>query len=198
MSLFLGLLFLFFFFKQKTAYEIRISDWSSDVCSADLTAMVFFNLAVVVRTVGTAWEGLDPRSGEAAAALGATPWQVFRTATLPALRGSIISAASVVFLFCATAFGVVLILGGLRYATIETEVYLLTTTLFDLPAAAALCLLQLVVVTALLYAAHRARSDSGASVERRAVAPAAIRRSEIPALGVMGIGRASWRARGGQ
>src|SRR3546814_4924250 len=31
-------LFLFFFFKQKTAYEMRISDWSSDVCSSDLTA----------------------------------------------------------------------------------------------------------------------------------------------------------------
>src|SRR3546814_8048811 len=30
--------FLFFFFKQKTAYEMRISDWSSDVCSSDLTA----------------------------------------------------------------------------------------------------------------------------------------------------------------
>src|SRR3546814_16717032 len=29
-------LFLFFFFKQKTAYEMRISDWSSDVCSSDL------------------------------------------------------------------------------------------------------------------------------------------------------------------
>src|SRR3546814_3401076 len=29
-------LFLFFFFKQKTAYELRISDWSSDVCSSDL------------------------------------------------------------------------------------------------------------------------------------------------------------------
>src|SRR3546814_7512834 len=28
----------FFFFKQKTAYEVRISDWSSDVCSSDLTA----------------------------------------------------------------------------------------------------------------------------------------------------------------
>src|SRR3546814_1941874 len=27
---------LFFFFKQKTAYEMRISDWSSDVCSSDL------------------------------------------------------------------------------------------------------------------------------------------------------------------
>src|SRR3546814_7967599 len=29
----------FFFFKQKTAYEMRISDWSSDVCSSDLTVM---------------------------------------------------------------------------------------------------------------------------------------------------------------
>src|SRR3546814_19481707 len=28
---------MFFFFKQKTAYEMRISDWSSDVCSSDLT-----------------------------------------------------------------------------------------------------------------------------------------------------------------
>src|SRR3546814_3052364 len=32
-----GIFFLFFFFKQKTAYEMRISDWSSDVCSSDLT-----------------------------------------------------------------------------------------------------------------------------------------------------------------
>src|SRR3546814_5286216 len=30
----------FFFFKQKTAYEMRISDWSSDVCSSDLRALV--------------------------------------------------------------------------------------------------------------------------------------------------------------
>src|SRR3546814_4855984 len=30
--------FFFFFFKQKTAYEMRISDWSSDVCSSDLVA----------------------------------------------------------------------------------------------------------------------------------------------------------------
>src|SRR3546814_4918442 len=35
MSVFV-LLFVFFFFKQKTAYEMRISDWSSDVCSSDL------------------------------------------------------------------------------------------------------------------------------------------------------------------
>src|SRR3546814_13682786 len=32
----------FFFFKQKTAYEMRISDWSSDVCSSDLAALILF------------------------------------------------------------------------------------------------------------------------------------------------------------
>src|SRR3546814_8240451 len=35
--------FLFFFFKQKTAYEMRISDWSSDVCSSDLKRMPPFS-----------------------------------------------------------------------------------------------------------------------------------------------------------
>src|SRR3546814_6583259 len=33
------LIFIFFFFKQKTAYEMRISDWSSDVCSSDLALL---------------------------------------------------------------------------------------------------------------------------------------------------------------
>src|SRR3546814_2989610 len=33
---FITLFLYFFFFKQKTAYEMRISDWSSDVCSSDL------------------------------------------------------------------------------------------------------------------------------------------------------------------
>src|SRR3546814_7572892 len=43
-------LLLFFFFKQKTAYEMRISDWSSDVCSSDLWegrgAMIAFGRSV--------------------------------------------------------------------------------------------------------------------------------------------------------
>src|SRR3546814_4535220 len=34
-------MFIFFFFKQKTAYELRISDWSSDVCSSDLLIVLF-------------------------------------------------------------------------------------------------------------------------------------------------------------
>src|SRR3546814_20434055 len=36
------MIFVFFFFKQKTAYEMRISDWSSDVCSSDLDHQALF------------------------------------------------------------------------------------------------------------------------------------------------------------
>jgi thiamine transport system permease protein len=135
---------------------------------AIVAAMVFFNLAVVVRTVGSHWAGLDRRREEAAAALGASPLQVLRTVTLPALVPGILSAASVVFLFCATSFGVVLTLGGLRYATVETEIYLLTTQLLDLQAAAALSLLQIAVVTLLLYGAQRTRLGREQPLDRTA------------------------------
>ena len=53
--------------------------------AAIVAALVFFNYAVVVRTVGGLWERLDPRAEQAARALGASPWRAFRTVTLPAL-----------------------------------------------------------------------------------------------------------------
>ncbi|MGI9155379.1 MAG: ABC transporter permease [Marmoricola sp.] len=133
---------------------------------AIIAALAFFNISVVVRTVGAFWENLDPRREEAAAALGATPAQVFRTVTFPGLLPGIAGAATVVFLFCSTSFGVVLTLGGLRYANVETEIYLLTTQELDLPAAAALSLLQVLVITALLLGAHLSRRD--APVDRAA------------------------------
>src|SRR4051812_13168709 len=138
---------------------------------AIVAGLVFFNVAVVVRAVGAAWEGLDPRPAEAAAALGASPLQVLRTVTLPALRPALVSAASVVFLFCATAFGVVLTLGGLRYSSVETEIYLLTTNLLDLQAAAALSVLQLVAVTALLLVAGRLRAVPDPTLARTTARP---------------------------
>ena len=64
--------------------------------TAIVAALVFFNVSVVVRTVGAFWEAIDPRREEAAAVLGASPWQVFRTVTFPALLPGIVSAASVV------------------------------------------------------------------------------------------------------
>lgn len=147
-----------------------------------VAALVFFNVAVVIRTVGTSWEGLDHRPAEAAAALGASPATVFRTVTLPALRPAVVAAASVVFLFCATAFGVVLTLGGSRYASVETEIYLLTDQLLDLQAAAALSVLQLVVVVALLVVTGRARRVADPTVSRSPARPARPRVTDVPPL----------------
>lgn len=130
--------------------------------TAVIAALVFFNVSVVVRTVGSFWEGLDRRTEEAAAALGATPLRVFATVTLPALLPAIASAASVVFLFCSTSFGIVLTLGGLRYANVETEIYQLTTQDLDLQAAAALSVLQIAVITGLLVLSHRMRRQAPA------------------------------------
>src|SRR3546814_11953893 len=42
---------LFFFFKQKTAYELRISDWSSDVCSSDLSLLAWSALGIAIFSV---------------------------------------------------------------------------------------------------------------------------------------------------
>lgn len=153
-----------------------------DGTPAILAALVFFNVAVVIRSVGAAWESLDARPGEAAAALGARPWTVFRTVTLPALRPSIVGAASVVFLFCATAFGVVLTLGDLRHNNIETEIYRLTTALLDLPGAAALSIVQVIVVVVLLAAAGRLRRVADPTQSRSVVRPRRVTRRDLPQI----------------
>ena len=94
-----------------------------------LIAHAFFNVAVVVRTVGGLWANLDPGLEEAARTLGASRLRAFREVTLPLLRPAIAAAASIVFLFCFTSFGVVLLLGGLRARTLEVEIYDQTTRL---------------------------------------------------------------------
>ena len=124
--------------------------WSESI-GAILAAHVFFNVAVVVRTVSTLWSRIDPRLHDAARVLGASEWRVFRRVTLPLLRPAIAAAASIVFLFTFTSFGVVLILGGFQYATLEVEIYRQAVTLFDLPLAATLAILQIVGVAGALY-----------------------------------------------
>ncbi|MEI5034747.1 iron ABC transporter permease [Streptomyces sp. S1A(2023)] len=117
---------------------------------AILLAHVFFNYAVVVRTVGGLWSQLDPRQEEAARVLGAGRFAAFRRVTLPALAPAVAAAALMVFLFTFTSFGVVQILGGPAYATLEVEVYRQTAQLLDLPTAAVLTLVQFVAVGAIL------------------------------------------------
>src|SRR3546814_5569025 len=76
------MLFFFFFFNQKTAYEMRISDWSSDVCSSDLLAVrtdnlhyesdLFLNLSVIAALVLEQVGGV--RGADALFGLGISLW----------------------------------------------------------------------------------------------------------------------------
>ncbi|WP_443061437.1 ABC transporter permease [Streptomyces sp. NBC_00414] len=117
---------------------------------AILLAHVFFNYAVVVRTVGGLWSQLDPRQEEAARMLGASRFAAWRTVTLPALGPAVAAAALMVFLFTFTSFGVVQILGGPTFSTLEVEIYRQTSEIFDLSTAAVLTILQFVAVGAIL------------------------------------------------
>ncbi|MFJ2650637.1 ABC transporter permease [Streptomyces sp. NPDC087420] len=117
---------------------------------AILLAHVFFNYAVVVRTVGGLWSQLDPRQEEAARVLGASRLAAWWRVTLPALGPAVAAAALMVFLFTFTSFGVVQILGGPAYSTLEVEIYRQTAQLLDLPTAAVLTLVQFAAVGAIL------------------------------------------------
>lgn len=157
--------------------------------TAVVAALVFFNYCVVVRTVGALWSRLDPRAEQAARALGASPWRTFWSVTLPSLTPAIASAASIVFLFCATAFGTVLVLGGPGYGTVETEIYQETLTYFDLRTAAVLSVLQLLVVSACLVAAaqSRRRRESALRLQSESAVERPVRRGDLPAVAVTAV-----------
>ncbi|HEX5671483.1 MAG TPA: ABC transporter permease subunit, partial [Acidimicrobiia bacterium] len=151
-----------------------------------LAAHVFFNLAVVVRTVGGVWSRIDPRVDEAAAVLGASPWRRFREITLPLLRPALFSASAIVFLFCFTSFGAVLILGGGRLRTLEVEIYQQAVSFLDLGAAGALALIQLAVVVAALLISSRLQSRATEfTVSSEAELPRLRGSQQIPVLAVV-------------
>lgn len=115
----------------------------TNTLGAILLAHVFYNTTIVLRIVGDYWSRLDPDLVRAARVLGATPFQAFRRVTLPLLAPAIAAASLLVFIFDFTSFGVILVLGGPRFATLETEIYYQVTGLFNLSLAAALALIQL-------------------------------------------------------
>ncbi|HUP83837.1 MAG TPA: iron ABC transporter permease [Candidatus Limnocylindria bacterium] len=142
---------------------------------AILAAHVFYNCAVVLRVVGGVWAQLDPRTEEAARVLGASRWRAFRDVTWPLLRPAVLSASSIVFLFTFTSFGVILILGGFGFATIEVAVYRAAAVLLDLPAAATLALLQLGFLGTVLVVYSRLQANT-AVAQRLTTARVAARR----------------------
>lgn len=121
--------------------------------AAILLAHVFYNTTIVIRLVGSAWAQMDVRLEAAARTLGASPLQALREVTLPLLRPSILAATLLVFLFDFTSFGVILLLGGPHFSTLEVEIYVQALQMLNLPVASLLSAIQMActLVLTLLY-----------------------------------------------
>ena len=133
-------------------------------------AHAFYNYAIVVRIVSALWVNLDPYLEETAKVLGAGRFRTFYHVTLPLLLPAIISSALLAFIFSFTSFGVVLILGGSGFATMEVTIFELAAKLFRLPLAGALSVVQLVFtyLFMLLYARLQQRSAARIDLKPRA------------------------------
>ena len=132
-----------------------------------LIAHAVYNVGVVVRVVGGALEALAPRLHEAAAVLGAGGLRRIYRVTLPLAAPAALSAATLVFLFCFTSFGVILVLAPAPgFATLEVEVYRAVARRADVTEAAALASLQLVVVMACTLLYTRVQQRLAASMPR--------------------------------
>ncbi len=139
-----------------------------------LLAHAFYNTTVIVRIVGGFWANLDPRLSEAARMLGGGRARVFREITLPLLLPAVTAAALLVFIFCFTSFGVILVLGGPRFATLEVEIYRQAVTLFRLPEAAALSLAQMALTFVVMAIYTRAQARAALPLNLRPAASTAV------------------------
>jgi thiamine transport system permease protein len=132
-----------------------------------LLAHIFYNFAIVLRIVGGFWSNLDPQIENAARVLGANRWRTFLGVTLPLLRPALLAAALLVFIFDFTSFGVILILGGPQFNTIETAIYRKTQIAFDLPLATALSIVQLIGTFALMTIYTRLQARAAVPLDLR-------------------------------
>ena len=139
----------------------------SRTITAVLMAHVFYNAGIVVRIVGSAWASLDPRMGEAARTLGASRASAFMRITARLLLPSVAASALLVFAFCFSSFGVILILGGPRMATLETEIYRQAVNMFNLPAAALLSVVQLALTVLVMFGYSRLQDRMGVTQRAR-------------------------------
>jgi thiamine transport system permease protein len=130
-----------------------------------IAAHVFVNYSIAVTTIGGVWATLDAEVEEAAEFDGAGRLKTLIAISLPQLRPAIFSASALVFLFSATSFGIVLVLGGGQVMSIETAIYIAATQFLDLEGAAALVLVQ-TLITAVAFFVGSALSKGTIGLEQ--------------------------------
>ncbi|MEN9693464.1 MAG: hypothetical protein RLZZ330_1108 [Actinomycetota bacterium] len=130
-----------------------------------LIAHLFLNYSIVVRTVGGVWQNFDKEIEYAASIDGANQWHTFWRIMFPALRPAIVSATVLVFLYCVTSFGIILLLGGGKVSSIETEIYFSLTQFLDFKTASAFAIAQ-TVITVSVFALSKVYGNANAGLEQ--------------------------------
>src|SRR5690625_3929785 len=139
-----------------------------------LIAHIFFNFAIIARSVHGFLAGRGLALERAAAMLGAGPLRRFWRVTLPAALPAIFASSLLVFLFCFTSFGIILILAPQPiFGTLEVEIYRLSARLFRLDLAGVLVVLQLLValIVSVVYTRLQRRFQTESTRDEFAALP---------------------------
>jgi thiamine transport system permease protein len=88
-----------------------------------IVAHLFYNYALALRIIGDGWGRIGDGYANIAQSLGDSRRWTFLRVTLRLLLPSILSAFALIFIYCFMSFGIVLVFGGIRYATLEVRIY---------------------------------------------------------------------------
>lgn len=128
-----------------------------------IIAHVFYNYTIALRMITGYWINQSTRIEEAAQVLGASGWHIWWNIRLPMLRPILLASSALIFIFTFTSFGVVLILGGIRFATLEVQIYYQARTIGNFSLAAALSLVQIGAMFAMMIVYTRLQRNISSS-----------------------------------
>lgn len=125
-----------------------------------LLAHVYLNASFASRSLLHAFESIPREKYKLAKSLGFSTFERFLYVEFPAIKGTLLSVGSTIFLLCFTSFAIVLILGGSpAYNTLEVAIYEAVKLDFDISMALKLALIQLTISTLFLLFSSNIRSN---------------------------------------
>ena len=135
-----------------------------------IMAHVYLNFPVAFSLITSALAGMDEKEEMASKLLGKSNLYTFIRITIPKVKGTIISAFILIFLFCFPSFLIVMSLGGSpKYYTIEAEIYRRTYTDVNTVSSSSLALFSFIIMSFLLLVSGYGREEKKASRSKRII-----------------------------
>ena len=135
-----------------------------------IMAHVYLNFPVAFSLITSALAGMDEKEEMASKLLGKSNFYTFIRITIPKVKGTIISAFILIFLFCFPSFLIVMSLGGSpKYYTIEAEIYRRTYTDVNTVSSSSLALFSFIIMSFLLLVSGYGREEKKASRSKRII-----------------------------